>query len=78
MAISRVYTGDPVRDAEHYYQALEEARNTRDYFLCDECHGEIFKENEYYDGDEYYELDGKRICGECIDRYIKDCRRTFR
>lgn len=45
-----------------YYQPPEPVAASH----CDECGGEI------YDRSTYYELDGKRICEDCIDEAINN------
>lgn len=76
--MNRVYTGNPQMDAEVHQQRLQEARNSRDFIECDICHGEIFREDDEYEGDVYYELDGLNICEECLDRYLKDNKHVFK
>ena len=55
-------TNDPIADYNgycHYLQEEEERREILD--VCAEC-GEPIRE-----GDDYYEVDGKRYCESCID-----------
>lgn len=69
------YTGNPVMDAEIHQQNNQKAMSGRDYIICDKCKGKIYKEDALYEGDDYYELDGMCICEECIDEYLKECKR---
>ena len=40
----------------------EEAKRV---FTCDYC------ENDVYEGDDYYDINGWRICEDCIDKFLK-------
>ena len=41
------------------------------YIICDECGGRIHKETEEYEQDDCYEIDGYRLCGNCVMKYIR-------
>ena len=41
------------------------------YILCDECGGRIHKETEEYEQDDCYEIDGYRLCGNCVMPYLR-------
>lgn len=41
------------------------------YILCDECGGKIHKETEEYEQDDCYEIDGYRLCGNCVMPYLR-------
>lgn len=41
------------------------------YIRCDECRGRIYKETEQYEQDDCYEIDGYRLCGNCVMKYIR-------
>ena len=62
------YTDNPVRDAERYQQYLED----RDYITCDICGGKIYRENNIYEGDEYYQIEDQNICQNCINDFLKE------
>ena len=42
------------------------------YIKCDICGDEIYIENDSYEQDDAYEIDGYTICGDCILDYIKN------
>lgn len=39
---------------------------------CDICGAEIYMENDLYEQDDAYEIDGNIICGDCIDAYVRN------
>ena len=41
------------------------------YIICDECGGKIHKETEEYEQDDCYEIDGYRLCGNCVMPYLR-------
>ena len=41
------------------------------YILCDECGGKIYKETDKYEQDDCYEIDGYRLCGNCVMPYLR-------
>mgnify|MGYP004700622943 FL=1 len=41
------------------------------YIICDECGGKIHKETEEYEQDDCYEIDGYRLCADCVMRYLR-------
>lgn len=41
------------------------------YILCDECGGKIYKETDKYEQDDCYEIDGYRLCADCVMRYLR-------
>lgn len=41
------------------------------YIICDECGGKIHKETDEYEQDDCYEIDGQRLCGNCVMKYIR-------
>ena len=41
------------------------------YILCDECGGRIHKETEEYEQDDSYEIDGYRLCRNCVMPYLR-------
>ena len=55
-----------------------EADPDREYVLCDHCSGYIFKEDDAYYGDVYYELNDEKICEYCIDEYLKENKKVFK
>ena len=44
------------------------------YILCDECGGKIYKETDKYEQDDCYEIDGYRLCSDCVIRYLREHR----
>ena len=58
------FSDDPVRDAERYYEALEQAAIERRERLpyCDECGKKIETEYIYIIGDEFF-------CEDCMDKH---------
>lgn len=54
-------TGDPVRDAERYYNELEEELENAP--RCDKC-GELL---EAY----HYDIDGEIICDDCLIEHYR-------
>lgn len=59
-----MFTNDPVRDAERYYDSLD--AQLEKYPVCTEC-------GERIQDDECYEFDGQLICSECL----KDNHRRY-
>ena len=49
----------------------------RDFILCDNCSGYIYREDEENYGDKYYELDGVIICEHCLSEYLKVHKRVL-
>lgn len=45
--------------------------NELPYILCDECGGKIYKETDKYEQDDCYEIDGYRLCADCVMRYLR-------
>lgn len=41
------------------------------HISCEVCGKEIYKETDLYEQDECYELDGYRMCAECVMPYLK-------
>lgn len=66
-----MFTGNPVLDAEEYYDELERAQEHREFKECGHCHGPIYKADDYYDGTRYCPVDDMWICEECIGPYIR-------
>lgn len=64
-------SGDPIRDAERWQEELEDMESGRDFILCDNCGGKIFREDDKFDGDDYWEFDDAIVCKECLDEYLK-------
>lgn len=50
----------------------------RDYINCDVCHNPIYRADDLYDGDDYYELDELNICTDCIHEYTWQHRKELR
>lgn len=46
------------------------------YILCDECKRKIYKETERYEQDECYEIDGYRMCADCVMPYLRKHHRV--
>ena len=49
----------------------------RDFILCDNCNGYIYREDDQYYGDTVYDLDGLQICEHCLSEYLKEHRRRL-
>lgn len=64
-------TNNPVFDAEIHSQEAD-----RDYLTCQMCGGQIYREDETYEGDSYYDFDGTIICEDCLREYAKQFRKT--
>ena len=45
--------------------------NELPYILCDECGGKIYKETDKYEQDDCYEIDGYRLCADCVMLYLR-------
>ena len=56
----------PVLDAELHSQEPK-----RDYYVCDICGERIYKEDDVYEGDIYYDFDGEKVCEECLSKYAR-------
>jgi hypothetical protein len=41
------------------------------YIICDGCGGKIHKETDEYEQDDCYEIDGYRLCADCVMRYLR-------
>lgn len=65
------YSNNPVLDEERYQQQQEE----RPHIECDECHGYLYKEDDYYEADDVIELDGIMMCEDCARAYLDKKRR---
>lgn len=76
--ISMIYTGNPVEDAEINQMRLEEAKASRDFIVCSQCGLPIFREDEEYEGDVYYLLDGETVCEDCISDFLRKNRKVLR
>ena len=44
----------------------------RDFILCDNCNGYIYREDEENYGDKYCKLEGKNVCLHCLPEYLKE------
>lgn len=55
-----------------------EPEEGRDFILCDQNNCYIYREDGYYEGDDYYDFDGFKVCMECIDEYLKEHKRVLR
>lgn len=51
-----IYTDNPVKDAERYYEQLEQA--AAELPKCDYCGKPL---------DDYYNINGEILCSECLD-----------
>ena len=69
------FSSNPVHDAEFYQQHLEAVEASRDYIKCDYCGGKIYRENNIYEGDIYYQIDGENICEDCIREIVQKYKR---
>ena len=49
----------------------------RDFILCDNCNGYVYREDDNCYGDEYYDFDGFFVCTNCIDEYLKEHKRRL-
>ena len=58
-------TSDPVADAE---RASEDSRPIIGH--CDECGCDIHGENALYEADEYYEINGDKVCEDCLQSFM--------
>ena len=54
---------------EQHERQQEERRPP--HVKCDICGAQIYMENDLYEQDDAYEIDGLTICEECIGDYIK-------
>lgn len=72
-----IYTENPQRDAEFDQQRLQEANSSRDFIICDKCHGKIYREDDMYEGDVYYDFDGIVFCEDCMELYLKERKRVL-
>ena len=63
-----------IPDAADLYEQHERRQEERrpPSVKCDICGEEIHMENDLYEQDDAYEIDGYTICGECIQDYIKN------
>ena len=68
------FTDDPVRDQMRYEAGIEEMDAKREYITCDRCGGKIYKRDEFYDGDSYYEIEGQNLCEDCAVVWLEDQR----
>lgn len=54
-----------------------EPEEGRDFILCDQGSCYIYREDEYYEGDKYYDFDGFIVCEECLSEYCKEHKRVL-
>ena len=71
------YSENPVRDAEQEQMRLEGIKRERQSIPCSLCGNPIYRENEEYDGDVYYLLNGETICEDCISDFLRENREVL-
>ena len=49
----------------------------RDFILCDNCNGYIYREDERNYGDTYFDFDGEYVCEHCLSEYLKEHKKVL-
>ena len=69
-----MWTYDPVRDQYRHESDQAEAERKRDWVPCTRCKCKIYREDETYEGDSYYEIDDMFLCEECAKDWLEEQR----